>query len=82
MKVKKISLTQKALEIRDYQDILGFEINGNSVFEVYEGEPEDNNLTRNFSDCYKIPELLKMAYEAGKNNEEFEIEKDEKIFEI
>jgi len=35
---------------------------------------EDNFLSRNFSDCYDIPALLKKAYEAGKRNESFTIE--------
>lgn len=36
--------------------------------------PEDNTLSRNFSDCYSITTLLAEAYEAGKNGEELIIE--------
>lgn len=45
-------------------------------FSVYHSEdmPEDNTLYRNFADCFDIPEMLKMAYEAGKRNEPFIIE--------
>ena len=35
--------------------------------------PEDNTLSRNFSDCYDIPSLLRKAWKAGKDGEEFEI---------
>ena len=37
------------------------------------GEPEDMNLARDLSDALSIPDVIKMAYEAGKNGEEFEI---------
>ena len=50
-------------------------INDNTKFKVgsYDA-PEDNTLSRNFSDCYDIPELLRKAYDAGRNGEKFEIE--------
>lgn len=36
-------------------------------FEVYESEAtEDNNLGRNFMDCYEILNLLREVYELGK----------------
>lgn len=63
---------------------MGFESNWDFVESVdivsdknslsfHDGEPEDNNLGRNFSDVYSIVELVKEAYEAGFNAEEFEI---------
>lgn len=49
-------------------------IDGKKVFDVCSADsPEDNNLHRNFSDCYSIPQLLKRAWEAGKNGEPFEL---------
>lgn len=39
-----------------------------------EDSPEDNNLHRNFADCYDIPNMLRKAYDAGKRGEEFDIE--------
>lgn len=43
-------------------------------FHVYNSDNlEDNTLSRNFSDCYDIPELLKRAYLAGRKGEEFNI---------
>lgn len=50
-------------------------INDTTNFSVHNSDsPEDNTLSRNFSDCYDIPNLLRMAYQAGKNNEEFVVE--------
>jgi hypothetical protein len=39
-----------------------------------EGEPEDMTFSRDLSDVFNIPALLKFAYEAGKNGEELIIE--------
>lgn len=43
----------------------------------YDGEPEDNNLNRNFSDVYSIPGLMQLAFEAGKAGQTFEIVEEE-----
>jgi hypothetical protein len=73
MKVEVYNLTQEAQERRDYCDYLEIKIDNKRVFSVHDGEREDNNLCRNFSDCYSIPDLLKRAYEAGRNGEEFSV---------
>ena len=39
-----------------------------------EGEPEDANIGRDFADIVDIDNLVKMAYEAGKNGESLEID--------
>lgn len=49
-------------------------VNDTEVFSVFDGEPEDNNLGRNFSDCNNITHLMHMAYDAGVKGEELEIE--------
>lgn len=36
--------------------------------------PEDATFGRELSDCNNIPDLLRRAYEAGKNGDYFEIE--------
>jgi hypothetical protein len=41
----------------------------NMILSFYDGEPEDNNLGRNFNDVYLISEALQLAYEAGKRGE-------------
>ena len=61
-------------ELRDeWRSALGIFIDGEAVFSVIDGEPEDNNLSRNFSDCYVIRGMMQAAYEAGKAGESFEI---------
>lgn len=42
------------------------------ALEFYDGEPEDNYLCRNFYDVYSIVDLMKYAYEAGKQGKEIE----------
>lgn len=41
---------------------------------IGEGEPEDMYLFRDLSDAYYISELIRIAYEEGKNGEDFEYE--------
>lgn len=38
-----------------------------------DGCDEDNNISRNFSDIFLIKDLIKIAYNAGKNGEELEL---------
>ena len=54
------------------------EINVNDKIHLNLGSydsPEDNHLHRNFKDCYRITELMRLAYEAGKDGEEFILER-------
>ena len=74
MKIVINTLTEEAIERRDYRDAIEILIDDKRVFSACDGEPEDNNLSRNFNDCYSIDNLLKQAYDAGKNGEDFEIE--------
>ena len=74
MKIKVLSLTEEAFDKRDYRDVMEILIDDKSVFCVYDGEPEDANLRRDFNDCIVVPDLMKMAYEAGVAGETFEIE--------
>ena len=73
MELTIITYTEEASEERDYSQLYALEIDGKEKFEVYDGEPEDNNLSRNFNGIYNIPKLMKLAYEAGKNGEEFNV---------
>ena len=66
-------LSEKGLENRDYKNILTILIDGVERFSVMDGEPEDSNLNRDFNDCWNVPDLMRSAYEAGKNGETFEI---------
>lgn len=47
-------------------------IDGEKKYNVWDSDsPEDNNIGRNFSDSVEVVKLMKLAYEAGKNGEEF-----------
>ena len=59
------------LEDFDYRNKLTITADEVKVFDVEDDEPEDSNLSRAFSDCYNVVSLMKQAYEAGKNGEEF-----------
>ena len=48
-------------------------MDGEIKFNVSDGEPEDANLSRDFSDCFIIDNLMKLAYDAGKNGEAFSL---------
>ena len=73
MKIEVISRDEKSVKECDYSDAFQIKINAKIVFSVSDGEPEDSNLNRDFNDVYNIPELLKLAYDAGKAGEPFEI---------
>lgn len=52
---------------------LEISMTGHDGFSVHDGEPEDNNLSQNFSDCWGIPEMLELAFLAGKRGESLRI---------
>lgn len=75
MKITFKTRSEEQLEKFDYQDCIKILIEGEEVFYVHDGDSEDNSLSRNFLNCYSIPDLLKKAYQAGKAGEDFLIEK-------
>ena len=58
------------------QSSLVIKIDDKQVFEINElcESPEDATFGRDLSVCNNIPDLLRQAYEAGKNGDYFEIE--------
>lgn len=74
MKINYIQRSEDRVVYLGYKDALSVEIDGSVVFNVSDGEPEDATMTRDFNDCWKIDDLLEIAYIAGKRGEEFEIE--------
>ena len=74
MIVQITSRTESELEEHDYRDSLLIKVDGEIKFNVSDGEPEDANLSRDFSDCFGIGNLMKLAYDAGKNDETFSFE--------
>lgn len=75
--------TRPAKEVEGYdgREAMAINIDGKEVFRVMDGEPEDSNLCRDFSDCYKLPKILKKVFDAGKAGETFSLKriKDENL---
>lgn len=68
--------SDKALEKHDYQGRLAIQMTtGNSEFHFLVGEQcsEDASLSRDFSDCFMIKDMLKAAHLAGQNGEPLDI---------
>ena len=76
----KITTTKYSrIEFADYREIYRFDVNiktknGKSSVSFGNGEPEDMTLNRDLNCAYSIPDMVKLAYEAGKNGEELIIE--------
>ena len=74
MKIITRSLTDKAIEENDWLDSYSIFVDGVEKINANDyGEPEDNTLSRDLGFVYQIVPLMKLAYEAGKNGEDFEI---------
>ena len=73
MEVKIFEQDSTDLDECEFDNYLKIEVNGKVAFSVIEGRPDDNYLHKNFKDCYQIPTLMKMAYEAGFRKEEFKV---------
>lgn len=69
----KMKLTTTNTQNDDYETTFEIAVDGKIEFSVSEGSPEDNSLGRNFSDCFNIPDLMRMAYDAGRRGEEFTV---------
>jgi len=76
-KVVQTIMTDK----EEYRGCLTIEMEGKKVFVVCDGEPEDNSLGRNFSDCYNILDIIDEAHKAGIDGRTLVIEKLEKDWE-
>ena len=57
-------------EYNDEDNELSIYIDDKLAFNVHDGEPEDNCLLRNFSDCYVVANLIRFAFLAGQRGEE------------
>lgn len=73
MKITVISRSDAATSASDWRTGLVIEVDGKRELSAFDGEPEDNNLHRNFSDIHHVPKLMQLAYDAGKRGEELEI---------
>ncbi|KKL45057.1 hypothetical protein LCGC14_2359510 [marine sediment metagenome] len=65
MIITQVSPTERELARRGYRDTVEIKIDGSTVLEFPDGEPEDNNMSRNFNDIYGIVNVLKQVHAAG-----------------
>lgn len=69
-------IINRAMNKEDYRSAITIE-SDNKKLQFFDGEPEDNILSRNFSDVYSIKALVMEAYEAGKAGQPMEIKDSE-----
>ncbi len=74
MKITVRTPSEEKSEEIDYRHFLQIDVDGEEKVNFFDGEPEDANLSRDFNDAYKITDLMEMAFNAGKNGEDFTIE--------
>lgn len=74
VKITIETYSEKACEERDYRGKFVLKIDDKRFMSFFDGEPEDANLGRDFSDVFSIPELIQRVYAAGKSGEPLEIE--------
>lgn len=66
--------SDEEIERCSYRQALEIDIDGKTMFSVYDGEPEDSNLSRDFSDCWNIEQMLVAAHAAGAKGEDLIID--------
>lgn len=77
MKVVVFTRAEEFLDDYDYRSFVRVEVDGEVVFSVSDGEPEDSNLGRDFSDCFNVDDLMVLAYTAGRQGETLDISYEE-----
>lgn len=61
----------------EYRQAVRITIDGVNMLDVMDGEIEDNNLSRNFSDIYNIKDIIEKVYNAGLNKQELVLKVEE-----
>ena len=74
MNVEVTTRTDERREELDGRDIVEIKINGVRKFMVRDGESEDATLSRDFKHCYSVANLMRLAFDAGRRGEYFEVE--------
>jgi hypothetical protein len=77
-----ILVIEKTSTDEDYQGTVTIEekkddLPPRTIFNVFDGEPEDNTLGRNFNDCNQVAALLEKFYNYGKSGVVVEFAYDE-----
>ena len=58
-----------------YSDFIKISINGKKIFSMGASRSADIILGRDFRDAWKVIDMMKQAYEAGREGEDFIVEK-------
>lgn len=74
MKIRVLTPKKEDVEKLGLYRYIEIEVDGSRDLSFLEGEPEDATFERDLSDCKRIPEILKKAYEAGVRREGLIIE--------
>lgn len=69
MNIEFISSNDNFQESHDYRSFFGVKVDGEKFMFFLDGEPEDANLGRDFSDIYKLPALLSKVVAAAQSGE-------------
>lgn len=77
MEIKIVDRSPKEVANCDYSDAREIYIDDVLVFSVHDGEPEDNNIGRNFNDIYRLEEIFKKIHTAGVAGRELTINSEE-----
>lgn len=56
---------QYAENSQDYRSAVSLNLEGSNEISFMDGEPEDANLSRDFSDVYQIAEMIEYANQLG-----------------
>ena len=75
MKLKATTQTEKLSSRGPYKNSFEIKLNNKRVFQVKDAD-EKVEISDNFNEVHKIPELMKLAHTAGLNGENFEVKWD------
>ena len=73
MKVEVMSESEQFRDEYDYRSFYVLSIDGEEALRFLDGEPEDANLSRDYSDIYVIHKLLERAHASGAKGESFHL---------
>jgi len=80
--VEQRSRNEQQREAANHLDATEIYIDGERTFAVWDGEPEDATLSRNFNACFSVIDLMMHAYEAGIRGDKVTFESIDDLCEI
>ncbi len=77
MKVEVSSLPNRELRDYDDKDVVEVRVDDSLIWQVYDDDPKLANLNHSFKDCRRVDALMRLAFDAGKRGEKFELIKEQ-----